>query len=253
MPLSDQTEKTFSWARGRFLQEAKTLWELARPERHPNIVRVTRYREANGTAYMFMDFEQGRPLSEILEQRGQLPPAELDALFYPLLDGLERIHDAAILHRDIKPANILIRADGTPVLIDFGAARRVVTGQEHSIVSSYTPVYAALEQYQNVGDQGPWTDIYSFGAVLYQAVTGRKPLNAMGRLCGGNQGAVTDECKGIYPQPILAAIDRALAVKAEERPRSVSEWRGYLAMVSDTSQADEATVVRPASGHEETE
>jgi len=137
-----------------------------------------------------MDFEQGRPLSELLEQQGRLPPAELDALFYPLLDGLERIHGAAILHRDIKPANILIRADGTPVLIDFGAARRVIAGQQHSIVSSYTPVYAALEQYHNVGDQGPWTDIYSFGAVLYQAVTGRKPLSAMERLCGSDQGAV---------------------------------------------------------------
>ncbi|WP_089724446.1 SUMF1/EgtB/PvdO family nonheme iron enzyme [Candidatus Thiosymbion oneisti] len=248
MPLSDQTEETFNWARDRFLQEAKTLWELARPERHPNIVRVTRYREANGTAYMFMDFEQGRPLSEILEQRGQLPPSELEALLYPLLDGLERVHAAAILHRDIKPANILIRADGTPVLIDFGAARRVVPGQEHSIVSSYTPVYAALEQYHNVGDQGPWTDIYSFGAVLYQAVTGHKPLSAMERLRGGNQRAATEECKDIYPQPILAAIDLALAVKPEERPRSVSEWRQSVATASDASQADEATVVRPASG-----
>jgi formylglycine-generating enzyme required for sulfatase activity/serine/threonine protein kinase len=245
-PLSDEAEETFNWARDRFLQEAKTLWELASPARHPNIVRVTRYCEANGTAYMFMEFERGRPLSEIIETQGPLSPQELDALFYPLLDGLERIHAANVLHRDIKPANILIRTDGSPVLIDFGAARRVVPGAERSLVSAYTPIYAALEQYHEVGDQGPWTDIYSFGATLYQAVTGTRPLSAAERLCGEAQAPVSEECVGKYPHPMLAAIDSALEVKPEDRPQSVAQWRQCLLATPLELATDEATRVMPA-------
>jgi formylglycine-generating enzyme required for sulfatase activity len=251
LPLSDQTEETFRWARERFLQEAKTLWGLAQPERHPNIVRVTRYCEANGTAYMFMELEQGRPLSDILDAQGQLSAQELDALFYPLLDGLERVHAASVLHRDIKPANILIRSDGSPVLIDFGAARRVVAGSERSILSAYTPVYAALEQYHEVGDQGPWTDIYSLGATLYQAVTGKKPLSAAERLWGGGQMPVAEECAGRYPPPVLAALDKALEIKPEDRPQSVLEWRRCLVAPPLESGADDETLVMRGVGPDE--
>ncbi len=251
LPLSPDAEESFSWARDRFLQEAKTLWELARPNRHPNIVRVTRYCEANGTAYMFMEFEQGRPLSAILESQPKLTSKELDGLFYPLLDGLERVHAAGVVHRDIKPANILIRADGTPVLIDFGAARHVVAGAERSIVSAYTPVYAALEQYLDIGEQGPWTDIYSFGATLYKAVTGRKPMNASERLCGGVQTPAAELCHGLYPQPILVGIDRALALKPEERPKTVAEWRRVMLETADTPPGAERTVVMRTAGPNE--
>lgn len=247
-PLSEQAEVTFRWARDRFLQEAKTLWELARPERHPNIVRVTRYCEANGTAYMFMELEQGRALSEILKSQHRISPRELDALLFPVLNGLERIHASGVLHRDIKPANILIRADGSPVLIDFGAARCVVAGGERSVVSAYTPVYAALEQYHDIGDQGAWTDIYSFGATLYQAVTGRKPLSASERLCGGVQATAAEDCAGLYPEPILNAIDWALAIKPEDRPRSVTEWRRCLAEPSASAVGYEPTILMSAAG-----
>jgi formylglycine-generating enzyme required for sulfatase activity/serine/threonine protein kinase len=248
LPLSPDAEESFGWARDRFLQEAKTLWELARPDRHPNIVRVTRYCEANGTAYMFMEFEQGRPLSAILETQPKLTPKELDGLFYPLLDGLERVHAAGIVHRDIKPADILIRSDGTPVLIDFGAARHVVPGAERSIVSAYTPVYAALEQYLDIGEQGPWTDIYSFGATLYKAVTGRKPMNASERLCGGMQIPAVELCQGLYPQPILIGIDGALALKPEERPQTVAEWRRTMLEAADTPPGAESTVLMRTAG-----
>ncbi len=248
-PLSEQAEVTFRWARDRFLQEAKTLWELARPERHPNIVRVTRFCEANGTAYMFMELEQGRALSEILKSQQRISRRELDALLIPVLNGLERIHASGVVHRDIKPANILIRADGSPVLIDFGAARCVVAGGERSVVSAYTPVYAALEQYHDVGEQGPWTDIYGFGATLYEAVTGRKPLSASERLCGGVQPTATDACRGQYPESILRAIDWALAIKPEERPQSVAEWRRCLG--ESAAGAYEPTVLVPTVGPED--
>jgi serine/threonine protein kinase len=171
-PLSPSTAEAFRWARERFLQEARTLWGLGHPRPHPSIVRVTRYQEANGSAYMFMEFEHGQPLSELLDQRGTLSYAELRPIIASLLDGLERVHSANILHRDIKPANILIRQDGSPVFIDFGAARNVSLSGETSVFTSFTPRYAAIEQLDQSGKQGPWTDIYALGATLYRAVTG---------------------------------------------------------------------------------
>jgi formylglycine-generating enzyme required for sulfatase activity len=242
-PLSQATAEAFSWARDRFLQEARTLWSLARPVPHRNIVRVTRYREANGSAYMFMEFERGQPLSDLLEQRGTLTFEQLRPIVAPLLDGLERVHAANVLHRDIKPANILIRPDGSPVLIDFGAARNVALSGETSVFTTYTPRYAAMEQHYPGGDQGPWTDIYGLGATLYRAVTGLTPKSASEQLLGHTQEPAADLCRGRYPDAFLRAIDAACALKPEDRPQSVSKWRAL--MLSDVPGAEGATVVLP--------
>ncbi|RKT46307.1 bifunctional serine/threonine-protein kinase/formylglycine-generating enzyme family protein [Thiocapsa rosea] len=242
-PLSPATADAFNWARDRFLQEARTLWSLARPVPHRNIVRVTRYREANGSAYMFMEFERGQPLSDLLEERGTLTFEELRPIVAPLLDGLERVHAANVLHRDIKPANILIRPDGSPVLIDFGAARNVALSGETSVFTTYTPRYAAMEQHYPGGDQGPWTDIYGLGATLYRAVTGVTPKSASEQLLGHIQEPAAELCRGRYPDAFLQAIDAACALKPEDRPQSVNAWRAQL--LSDLPAAEDATVVLP--------
>jgi len=242
-PLSPATEEAFRWARDRFLQEARTLWGLAHPTPHRSIVRVTRYREANGSAYMFMEFERGQPLSDLLEQRGTLPFEELRPIVAPLLDGLERVHSANILHRDIKPANILIRSDGSPVLIDFGAARNVALSGETSVFTTYTPRYAAMEQHYPGGDQGPWTDIYGLGATLYRAVTGLTPKSASEQLLGHPQEPAAELARGRYPDSFLKAIDAACALKPEERPQSVGKWRAQL--LGQVPVADDATVTLP--------
>lgn len=242
-PLSPATAEAFLWARDRFLQEARTLWNLARPVPHRNIVRVTRYREANGSAYMFMEFERGQPLSDLLEERGTLTFEQLRPIVAPLLDGLERVHAANVLHRDIKPANILIRPDGSPVLIDFGAARNVALSGETSVFTTYTPRYAAMEQHYPGGDQGPWTDIYGLGATLYRAVTGLTPKSASEQLLGHTQEPAAELCRGRYPDAFLRAIDAACALKPDDRPQSVSEWRAQL--LSDAPAADDSTVVLP--------
>ena len=228
VPLSPATTEAFAWALDRFLQEAKTLWGLGRPVPHRNIVRVTRYRELNGSAYMFMEFERGQPLSALLEERGSLPLAELRAILDPLLDGLERVHSSGIVHRDIKPANILIRSDGSPVLIDFGSARYVAKSGERSVFATYTPLYAALEQHQDIGEQGPWTDIYGLGATLYRAVTGTPPRSASQRLLADPQPPASEVCRGRYPEAFLQAIDRACELEPGKRPQSVQEWRELL-------------------------
>jgi formylglycine-generating enzyme required for sulfatase activity len=252
-PLSKDTQELFEWARKRFLQEAKNLWELGQPERHPNIVCVTRYGEANGTAYMFMDFEQGRPLAGILDEQERLTSEQLAQLIGPLLDGLERVHAKGIVHRDIKPENILIRDDFSPVLIDFGAARNLAGQSERSVLAAYTPIFAALEQQQAVGEQGPWTDIYGLGATLYLAVTGRKPRSAPERLFGLTQESAVELAYGDYPRSFLAAIDKACELRPEDRPQSVAEWRalfeadaGATVLAWRPVRADDATrVARP--------
>jgi len=242
-PLSPSTAEAFRWARERFLQEARTLWGLGHPRPHPSIVRVTRYQEANGSAYMFMEFEHGQPLSELLDQRGTLSYAELRPIIASLLDGLERVHSANILHRDIKPANILIRQDGSPVFIDFGAARNVSLSGETSVFTSFTPRYAAIEQLDQSGKQGPWTDIYALGATLYRAVTGVTPKSASEQMLGERQERAEKVGRGSYPDAFLRAIDAACALRPEDRPQTVEEWHALL-FVDDAVAADE-TVVLP--------
>jgi serine/threonine protein kinase len=175
---------------------------------------------------MVMDYEEGRPLSRILDKRGTLPEEELKNILEPLLDGLERVHDANVWHRDVKPNNILIRPDGSPVLIDFGAARREVAGTDRSVMSQFTPAYAALEQVYAVDQQGPWTDIYALGATLYRAVTGKKPTNATERFFQGAAYTPANQlAEGDYSQTFLAAIDAALELKYQDRPQSIAAWR----------------------------
>src|SRR5262249_17745226 len=108
---------SFNWGRTRFLDESRMLASF----RHPGIVRVMRFFEANQTAYMVMEFVAGEPLDLWMSGHRPLPQAELTAILMPLLDGLGAVHQAGFLHRDIKPRNIFIREDGSPVLLDFGS------------------------------------------------------------------------------------------------------------------------------------
>src|SRR5262245_18652154 len=157
VPVTTDHGYDYQWGLDRFIQEARTLAKFS----HPNIVRVYRYFEANGTGYMVMDYEQGVSLAQSL--RSGPPPSEtqLKGLILPLLDGLEAVHAAGFLHRDIKPANVFVRGDGVPVLLDFGAARQAVGEATKSLTSVLTPGYAPLEQYSRNSRQGPWTDIYA--------------------------------------------------------------------------------------------
>ena len=225
VPLSSDKEEAYAWALENCLKEARILWELAHPEPHRNIVRVTRFHEENGTAYMVMDYEEGVPLSKILKTHGTLPEDETKAILFPLLDGLERVHAASIWHRDIKPDNILVRPDGSPVLIDFGAAHREVPGADRSLMAIFSPAYAAPEQVSPIGKQGPWTDIYALGGTVYRAVTGVAPINATERTLGTACPAAAKMAANNYSATFLQAIDAALTLMPSERPQSIHDWR----------------------------
>src|SRR5437867_163750 len=152
-PRSGESAEIFDWGKRRFLDESRTLASF----RHPNIVRVMRFFEANGSAYMVMEFVEGAPLSDWIKTRRPLAEGALGALLRPLLDGLEVVHKSGYMHRDIKPGNIYIREDGSPVLLDFGSARMKAS----EVTAVVSPGYAPFEQYHTQGNQGPWSDVYA--------------------------------------------------------------------------------------------
>ncbi len=225
VPQSSQAVADFAWGLDRFLDEARTLARFD----HRHIIKVYHFFEAHGTAYIVMEYAEGETLSEFLQSRGVLSAAELKAILYPILDGLELVHRADFLHRDIKPGNIIIRdEDHSPVLLDFGAARQAIGTKSRSITSIVTPGYAPIEQYSPRGDQGAWTDIYALGAVCYQALTGQVPDDATERVRRDSLISVSECCAGQASVEFLSAIDSALQVNEEARPQSIAEWRDAL-------------------------
>jgi len=221
-PRSGEAAETFDWGKRRFLDESRTLASF----RHPNIVRVMRFFEAHGTAYMVMEFVEGAPLPDWVSARRPLAEAQVAAVVAPVLDGLEVVHHSGFMHRDIKPANIYIRnEDSSPVLLDFGAARQ----QSSEITALVTPGYAPFEQYHTQGKQGPWSDIYALGGVLYWMVTGNHPHEAAARIRADTMPPAAQAAdKGRYRPEFLAAIDWALVPDEEQRPQSVPQWREAL-------------------------
>ena len=249
--ISDETRDTFNWGLARFISEAQTLARFD----HPNIVRVNAVFEANNTAYMVMRFEAGAPLSQVLDEN-VCDEAMLKRIALALIDGLAQVHAAGFIHRDIKPANIYIRADGSPVLLDFGSARQALNLQTRTLTSMVSPGYAPYEQYMtDAADQGPWTDIYALGATFYRATCGKSPLSAVDRsksiLKGSGDFLVPAASIATeqYSASFLRAIDHALAFDENDRPQTLSEWRAELlgetpvVGLSDPSEA--TTHLRP--------
>ena len=173
-PKSAGDREGFEWGLRRFLDEARTL---ARFE-HPNVVRVRDCFEANNTAYIVMDYEDGEPLDALLERHGTLTEAQLKRVVLPVADGLRQMHAAGFLHRDVKPANIFVRrSDETPVLLDFGSARQALgRSKPRSMTAIASTGYSPPEQYESDGAQGVWTDIYALSALCYRAITGEAPI-----------------------------------------------------------------------------
>ncbi len=234
VPVDSDAEEVHALGLKKFVEEAKLLWNLSTPSRHPNIVSVRSLFEVHGTAYMVMDFEDGTSLSKLLKNGVQFNESSLREMVIPMAQGLERAHRVGVLHRDIKPPNIILNDSGKSVLIDFGSARFESGEATSTTVTFHTPPYAAIEQYVKTFKQGPWTDIYALGVVLYQCVTGTKPLEVLERM-HGNAGEPLAE--GNWPgfsKQFLAAIDSAMQVRPEDRPQSIAEW---LAMLEDEDAA----------------
>jgi len=230
-PHSDDSKATFEWGLDRFIKEAVLLSSL----RHPSIVDVFTAFEANSTAYMVMRLEEGQTLSSLVKSSGGMTEDLLKEILPPLLDGLEELHSKGIIHRDIKPDNIIIRSDGSPVLIDFGSARVAQSESTQHLTAVFTPGYSPPEQ-RNLSDskQGPWTDIYGLGATIYFAISGQAPRDSTARNDSIQQSRADSlipihayATEG-YSERFLGAINWAIQYWPEDRPQSIDDWRSDL-------------------------
>lgn len=228
LPRTTRMADDFGWGRDRFVTEGRTLASL---HRVPAIVQVFDFLEANGTAYIVMELLSGETLEDRINKNGKLTPEDVDRILWPLLDGLEQVHTAGFLHRDIKPANILLDANGSPTLIDFGASRAAMVGRTAAMTAIFTPGYAAAEQMTSA-KQGPWSDIYGLAATIYHAIMGKAPPNAFDRMLDDAYEPLTKFAPVGFSPGLLAGIDAGLAVAARDRPQSIAGWRPILGMTS---------------------
>ena len=219
---TEQAQKIYRWGLEQFLKEARALAQF----KHNNIVRVLRFMEANGTAYMVMEYEPGQSLAAQLEQGdGTLTDAQLLQVFIPILNGLQAMHEAGLVHLDVKPDNIYIGSDGRPILIDFGSASQIAAQKATGEVA-ITPAYAAIEHYPDKGKRGPWTDIYSIGASMYRCIAGNPPIGSMERYKSILQYKkdpliLTSELDvSGYPDYLRDCIDWSLEIYPQKRPHS---------------------------------
>lgn len=225
LPTSS-SDGTYRWGLERFVTEARALAKF----KHPAIVDVASIFEANGTAYIVLDYEAGVDMVQWLKELGRPPSQEeLDRLLTPLLGALEEVHRHNMMHRDISPDNLLIREDGRPVLIDFGSARESIRGRARALSAIVKHGYSPPEQYSSRPElQGPWTDIYALSATLYRAISGKLPPDATERLVRDDIQPLARLASVAYRASFLDAIDRGLNVKIENRPESIVEWREML-------------------------
>ena len=175
-PRTDRDSKDYWWGLEKFLEEAQLL---ARLDHSRSIVYVSGFFEARGTAYMVMEYVEGRTLLEEVNAVGPLPEARVRDVLGALTYGLSAVHAAGLLHLNIAVRNVIVRPDGTPVLIDFDAARWRLADDDPE---EHLPGFFALEQYEKQGSLGPWTDIYALGVMAYWMLTERAPQTATRRL-----------------------------------------------------------------------
>ena len=229
-PLSERHRETFHVGLNSFVNEARLLAQF----HSPSLVEVHRFWEANGTAYMVMPYYRGVTLGETVRALAG-PPDQgwLMDLLAPLTEALMDLHSVQCYHRDIAPDNILILADsGSPLLLDFGAARRVIAGQAHALTIILKAGYAPIEQYGEIPgmQQGPWTDVYALASVVYWAVTGTTPPAATSRVIRDTYVPLADCAPPQYSRAFASAIDRALAVQPDARTASIDALRSELGL-----------------------
>jgi serine/threonine protein kinase len=240
VPVNTDHKYNYKWGLDRFVQEARTLAKFS----HPNIVRVNRFFDANGTSYMVMDYEAGESLSQYLRRNPVSDEAGLKKILLPILDGLQAVHQAGFLHRDIKPSNVFIRENGLPVLLDFGAARMAVDGNSKSLTAIVSPGYAPLEQYTSDGNQGPWSDIYALAGVMFRAVTGETPPEPVRRMKDDNTVQALAGARAKFSGGFVKAIEWGMAMDEKKRPQKIAEWREALSESATSAGAG----LSPSSG-----
>ena len=227
---SERHTEAFEAGLRSFVEEARLLAQFD----HPALIKVYRFWKANGSAYMVMPFCEGITLRDDWKASPE-PPDEmaLMTLLDPLTEALGVLHAERWYHRDIAPDNVMLLA-GTrrPLLLDFGAARQVIGDMTHALTVILKPGYAPIEQWGEVPGmkQGPWTDVYALAATIHFGITGRTPPPSVGRLINDGYEPLAQLAAGRYSARFLVAIDRALAVRPEERTPSIEQFRDEIGL-----------------------
>jgi serine/threonine protein kinase len=235
-------QEAFSAGLRSFVNEAKLL---ARFE-HPSLVKVYQFWEERGTAYMVMPYYTAPTFKKWVKQRTQaVDEGWLVTFLDGVIDALDVLHRENCLHRDVAPDNILVLNDSQPLLLDFGAARRVIGDLTHNLTVILKPGFAPVEQYAETSalKQGPWTDVYALSAVGYFAISGKAPVAAVGRMINDELVPLRELASGRYSQRLLGALDAGLRVRPEERPLSMQALRAYL--FGEATPDEKTTIVAP--------
>lgn len=221
--ISQENLATFRIGLKCFFEEGRALARIA----HPNVVSVLNFFRANDTVYMVMAYESGRSLQEhILRRRdkGEKPLVSerfIRKMFGQVMHGVREVHTNKLLHLDLKPANIYLRVDGTPILLDFGAARQTLKTDLPKLYPMYTPGFAAPELYVRNASLGPWTDIYSIGASIFACMVGAPPQAADQRNQNDKMEGHFAKLEAIYTPELIEVIRWSLKLDPLERPQSV--------------------------------
>jgi serine/threonine protein kinase len=229
---SSQHQESFEIGLKSFVNEARLLAQFD----HPSLLKVYRFWDERGTTYMVMPLYKGQTLKQVLAKKEVTVD---EAWLLNLLDGVTQalalIHASNCYHRDIAPDNIMLVGENHhPVVLDFGAARRVLSGMTQALTVILKPGYAPVEQYADSPDfkQGPWTDIYALGAVMYVAIAKKPPPPSVTRLLSDSYKRLSDDpdLSANYSERFLSAIDACLAVRPEDRPQSMGAFRALLGL-----------------------
>ena len=213
-------EEMYRASREKFEREAKILAHL---NNMPGIVQVYDFFSENGTAYIAMEYLDGKTLGEyVREKGGRLSLEETKQILYPIMKSLDKVHKEGILHRDVSPDNIKFSEDGSPKLFDFGGAK-LETNDDLSKIAYMKPGYTPLEQYSVNGDQGPWTDVYAMGATIYYCICGKKPPEAPERSCG--KAPLSFEAVGMkISKAEENALRKAMTLRGDLRYQTMEEF-----------------------------
>ncbi len=213
-----------------FFEEGRALAQIS----HPSVVSVLNFFRENDTVYMVTNYLQGATLQDFimtareLKQQKVFRESTIRSLFDEILVGLRVVHQQKMLHLDIKPANVFITDDDRAVLIDFGAAREVLSKESNFVRPMHTPGFAAPEMYKRGGNIGPWSDIYAIGACIYACMFGYPPNDVPQRQEEDRLGSLLAKLRGIYSDALIDTVQWCMALEPQARPQSVADLQREL-------------------------
>lgn len=219
--VSEEKGRIYEHGLDNFMNEANILLQL---QANTAVVNVLDFFTVNGTAYLVMEYLEGRTLSQHRRfTKRNFSVEEADDIIHRIGGALTDIHEKGLLHRDVSPDNIIYLSDGSAKLIDFGATRQFVVNETANMSVLVKPGFAPIEQYSRTGKQGAWTDVYALAATYYYIVTGRKPVDATDRFNGKGQEGLHELNPKVSPE-VAAVIAQALEMNYTKRPQTMREF-----------------------------